>query len=72
MKIKKYQLVTCLLAIYALFMTFFFGLDLLKSGQSVRFWVTLGAEIIVIILAFFALRRRDMYREQRKRDGSNL
>lgn len=72
MKIKKYQLVTCLLAIYALFMTFFFGLDLLKSGQSVRFWVTLGAEIIVIILAFFALRRRDMYREQRKRDASNL
>lgn len=72
MKIKKYQLVTCLLSIYALFMTFFFGLDLLKSGQSVRFWVTLGAEIIVIILAFFALRRRDMYREQRKRDGSNL
>lgn len=72
MKIKKYQLVTFLLAVYALFMTFYFGLDLLRSGQAVRFWVTLGAEIIVIVLAFFALRKRDMYRDQRKRDSRYL
>ena len=72
MKIKKYQLVTFLLAVYALFMTFYFGLDLLRSGQVVRFWITLGAEIIVIVLAFFALRKRDMYRDQRKRDSRYL
>ena len=72
MKIKKYQLVTFLLAVYALFMTFYFGLDLLRSGQAVRFWVTLGAEIIVIVLAFFALRKREMYRDQRKRDSRYL
>ena len=66
MKIKKYQLVTFLLALYAIFMTLYFGLDLLKSGNIARFWITLGAEIIVIILAFFALRKRDRLREQRK------
>lgn len=66
-KIKKYQLITLLLAAYALFMTFYFGLDLLHEGQTVRFWVTLGAETIVIILAYFALRRRDYYRELKKK-----
>lgn len=62
MKLKKYQFVTGLLIIYALFMTLYFGLDLLKSGQSLRFWLTLSGETIVIILAFFALRRRDRLR----------
>lgn len=67
MKIKKYQFVTTLLALYALFMTFFFGLDLLREGQVARFWITLSCEITVIILAFFALRRRDQLREQRNK-----
>lgn len=69
MKIKKYQLITCLLTIYAIFMTFYFGIDLLKEGKAVRFWVTLGAELIVIILAFFALRKRDQYRQNRERNN---
>lgn len=67
MKIKKHQFITCLLALYALFMTLYFGLDLLREGQALRFWLTIGAETTVIILAFFALRRRDMLREQRNK-----
>ena len=67
MKIKRYQVITFMLATYALFMTFFFGLDLLKEGQAARFWITLGAEILVIILAFFFLKKRDLYREKRNR-----
>ena len=67
MRIKKYQFITCLIAIYALFMTLFFGLDLLREGHTVRFWVTLLTETIVIILAFFALRKRDEYREASKK-----
>lgn len=66
MKIQKYQFITCLLAIYALFMTFYFGTDLLKSGQALRFWLTLGGEVVFIILTYFALKRRDMYRAARK------
>lgn len=69
---KKHQLITGLLIIYAFFMTFYFGLDLLKEGQSFRFWITLGSELLVITLAYFALRKRDQYREQRKREMKDL
>lgn len=72
MRIKKYQAVTFLLVVYAFFMTFYFGLDLLKEGKALRFWLTLGGEIVVIILAFFALRRRDAYQEQRKKEMKDL
>lgn len=72
MKLQKYQIITCLLVLYASFMTIYFGMDLLKDGHSVRFWVTLIAEVIVIILAFFALRRRDQYRTRRKKELKDL
>lgn len=72
MKIKKYQLVTLMLATYALFMTLYFGLDLLKEGQALRFWITLVAETGVIILAYFALKRRDFYRARRKQEMKDL
>lgn len=68
MKIKKYQLLTFLISSYAIFMTLFFGVDLLKEGKVARFWITLGFEMIVIILAYFALKKRDEYRENRKKD----
>ena len=62
---KRHIVVTVLLTIYALFMTFYFGLDLLKSGHAFRFYSTLIAEIVIITLTFFALRRRDRLREKR-------
>ncbi len=67
MKLQRHIVVTALLVVYALFMTLYFGLDLLKSGQALRFYITLGVETIVIILAFFALRRRDRLRNERRR-----
>lgn len=72
MKIKKYQILTCIIALYALFMTLYFGLDLLKEGHSLRFWVTLTCETIVIILAYFALKKRDYYRNQRKKEVKEI
>lgn len=72
MKLKKYQLLTILIAGYALFMTLYFGLDLLKEGQSLRFWVTLISETVVIVLAYFALKKRDLYRAQRKKELKDL
>ena len=66
MKLKKHQFVTGLIAIYAIFMALYFGPDLLKEGKALRFWVTLGCEAIVIVLAYFALKRRDEYREQKR------
>lgn len=72
MKPQKHLVITCLLAIYALFMTFYFGLDLLKEGKALRFWLTVIGEFTVIVLAFFALRRRDQYRAQRKQELKDL
>ena len=67
MKLQRYQIITFMLAAYALFMTFFFGLDLLKTGQELRFCVTLGCETIVIILAYIFLKKRDEMRKQRQK-----
>ena len=72
MKIKKYQVITFMLAAYALFMTLYFGLDLLKTGEAWRFWITLSAEIIVIVLTFFSLRKKEMYRQKRKQEEQDL
>ncbi|MBD5356584.1 MAG: hypothetical protein HDR88_06215 [Bacteroides sp.] len=66
MKFQRHIVVPILLAAYALFMTLYFGLDLLKTGHTFRFWATLIAETVVIILTFFALRRRDRLRQQRR------
>lgn len=66
MKLQRYKVVTFLLIVYALFMTFYFGTDLLKSGHATRFWLTVAGETICIILTFFALRRRDRFRQAQK------
>lgn len=63
---KRHIVIPLLLTAYALFMTFYFGLDLLKSGHPIRFYATLIAEIVVIILTFFALRSRERLRQQRR------
>lgn len=68
MKFQRHIVVTVLMVAYALFMTFYFGLDLLRSGHSTRFFLTVGAEAIVIVLAFFALRRRDRIREMNREE----
>lgn len=72
MKLKRYHIIFFLLVIYSLFMLLYFGLDLLKEGQSARFWITLGVDLLVLIGAFFALRRRDRLREQKKKDPRNF
>lgn len=56
---KKYQVVTGVIAVYAICMAVYFGGDLLREGKAVRFWVTMIAEAIMIVLAYFALKKRD-------------
>ena len=53
-------------------MTFYFGTDLLQTGQALRFWITFAAEFTVIILVYFALKKRDSYKDQRKNDSLDL
>lgn len=58
MRIPRYKLIPALLTVYALFMTFYFGTDLLSQGQELRFYGTVAAEAVLIVMTYFALRRR--------------
>ncbi len=68
MRKSKYIWLPLLLAVYFLFMTFYFGIDLLKAGESVRFWCTVGAELIVLVALSFFLKRREKLRREREED----
>ncbi len=67
---RKYKFIwlPLLLGAYFLFMTFYFGIDLLKAGETLRFWATVAAEVVVLIALAFFLRRRDRLRKEREDD----
>ena len=68
MRKYKYIWLPTLLAVYFLFMTFYFGMDLLNSGETTRFWATVGAEIAVLAALAFFLKRRERLRIEREKD----
>lgn len=67
---RKYKFIwlPLMLGSYFLFMTFYFGIDLLKAGETLRFWATIAAEVVVLIALAFFLRRRDRLRKEREDD----
>lgn len=65
---KRAIILTSIIGAYSIFMAVYFGRDLLRDGQSLRFWLTVGAEAVVLVLLFFALKRRARYRRNRKND----
>ena len=68
MRKYKYIWLPSLIAIYFLFMTFYFGMDLLHSGEHFRFWTTIGAELIVLAALVFFLKKREKLRIEREKD----
>lgn len=68
MRKYKYIWLPCLLGIYFIFMTIYFGLDLLRSGETFRFWATIGAEVIVLTALVFFLKKRERLRNEREAD----
>ncbi len=71
MRKYKYIWLPTLLFIYFLFMTFHFGLDLLRAGENMRFWATVGAETIVIVALIFFLKKKERLRKEREDDIAN-
>lgn len=65
---NKYIWLPTILGVYFLFMTFRFGVDLLADGQSIKFWVTVCSEIIILVLLSIVLKKRQKYRELREAD----
>lgn len=68
MKYKRYIWFPLVLLAYFLFMTFKYGVDLLRSGHEATFWVTCLSEVVVLILLSLSLRRRDRLRRERDED----
>lgn len=68
MRKYKYIWLPALLGIYFIFMTVYFGLDLLRSGEYLRFYATIGAETAVLIALVFFLKKRDKLRNEREED----
>lgn len=68
MRKYKYIWLPALLSAYFLFMTLYFGLDLLKSGAATQFWLTLVAETVILIALAVFLRKRERLRREREED----
>lgn len=68
MRKYKYIWLPALLGIYFIFMTIYFGLDLLRSGEILRFWCTIAAETAVLIALVFFLKKREKLRDEREKD----
>ncbi len=68
MRKYKYIWLPSLLGIYFIFMTVYFGLDLLRSGETLRFWGTIGAEVAVLTALVFFLKKRERLRSEREKD----
>ncbi len=68
MRKYKYIWLPALLAVYFAFMTVYFGLDLLRSGETLRFWGTIIAETAVLIALVIFLKKRERLRSEREND----
>lgn len=68
MRKYKYIWLPAILAVYFLFMTFYFGMDLLYKGESMRFWLTVGAEVMVLVSLAVFLKKRERLRMEREKD----
>ena len=68
MRIYKYIWLPALVAAYFLGMTFYFGLDLLRQGETTRFWLTVAAEVAVLTALVFFLKKREKLRMEREQD----
>lgn len=71
MRKYKYIWVPCLLGLYFLFMTIYFGFDLIRAGENLRFWGTVAAELIVLLALSFFMRKKERLRKEREDDLTN-
>lgn len=72
MRKYRYIWLPALLGVYFLFMTFHFGIYLLRSGESVRFWGTVVAELVILVALAFFLKKRERLRREREEDMNRL
>lgn len=58
-RIKKSVMLPLALGLYATAMTLYFGPRLIEEGMSLKLWLSVGLEALVVVGLFFALRRKE-------------
>lgn len=58
-KLKKSIWLPIILALYAGAMSAYFGLGLIAEGLALKFWISVGVEVVFIVGLFFALRHKE-------------
>lgn len=58
-RIRKSVWVPGALTLYAVAMSLYFGPRLIAEGLALKLWLSVAFEAVVIVGAFFALRRRE-------------
>lgn len=58
-RLKKSVWLPVGLGLYALSMTLYFGPRLIDEGMSLKLWVSVAVELLVVVALFFALRRKE-------------
>ena len=53
-------------------MSVYFGPRLIAEGEAVRFWISVGAEILIIVALFFALRRKEKLKARREDEARQI
>lgn len=68
-RLKKSVWLPIGLALYALSMTLIFAPRLIEEGQSVKLWISIAFELIILTALFFALRRKERLASTRPTGG---
>lgn len=71
-KFKRSYWLPWVLAIYAGAMSVYFGPRLIAEGEAVRFWISVGAEVLIIVALFFALRHKEKMRARREEEARQI
>ncbi len=66
-KFKKSQLLPPILLVYLGFMAYL-GRNLFFEGEYLYYFSVLGISLLVIILLYFSLRRKERLKEQKNRE----
>lgn len=66
MKNKRHIIIPLCLLAYIGIMTWYFGRDLIASGQITRLITTVAVELVVIVILFFSLRKKQQLRNKRE------
>lgn len=67
-RIPKYIWLPLILFIYLTAIVCIFGRDMLAAGQTLRFGLTVGANLLIIIVLAVLLRYSDRLRREREED----